>query len=169
VVHVANAERSTGLLLEIASWAALGSAVLAGFISDRVGRRAIVYFTGALMTAAALMFAVEHSETAIRWAAVVFGFGYGAFAAVDWAMVNDLLPGADSYAKDMGIWTVSTILPQILSTLAGGWMVDHFNAVSPGLGYRVLQGVVMVILISGVLLIGKAKGLRPWQWKAKSA
>ncbi|MDD5541656.1 MAG: MFS transporter [Acidobacteriia bacterium] len=164
VVHVANPERSTGLLLEIASWAALGSAVLAGFLSDRVGRRAIVYFAGTLMAVAALMFAAQHSEIAIRWAAVVFGFGYGAFAAVDWAMVTDVLPGADSYAKDMGIWTVSTIVPQIVSTLLGGWIIDHFNARVPELGYRILHAIVMVVLISGVLIIGKARGLRPWQW-----
>jgi Na+/melibiose symporter-like transporter len=168
VVRVANPERSASVLLEIASWAALASAVIAGFLSDRVGRRAIVYFAGALMTMAALMFVSNQSEGAIRWAAVVFGFGYGAFAAVDWAMVNDLLPGADSYAKDMGIWTVSTIAPQIVSTLAGGWIVDHFNAITPNLGYRVLHGFVLVILVSGVLVIGKAKGLRPWQWRQET-
>lgn len=164
VVQVANPERSASVLLEVASWAALASAVIAGFLSDRVGRRVIVYFTGGLMTVAAFMFVVNHSELSIRWAAVVFGFGYGAFTAVDWAMVNDLLPGADSYAKDMGIWTVSTILPQIVSTVAGGWIVDHFNAIEPAMGYRVLHGVVVVILVAGVLVIGKAKGLRPWQW-----
>lgn len=168
VVHVANPERSASVLLEIASWAALASAILAGYLSDRVGRRAIVYFTGALMTLAAFMFVYNQTEIAIRWAAVVFGFGYGSFAAVDWAMVNDLLPGADSYAKDMGIWTVSTIIPQIISTVAGGWIVDHFNALRPNLGYHVLDGVVVVILISGVLVIGKAKGLRPWQWKRQA-
>ncbi|MGB7623321.1 MAG: MFS transporter [Terriglobia bacterium] len=167
VVRVANPERSAGVLLEIASWAALASAVIAGFLSDRLGRRAIVYFTGCLMTVAAFMFVYNQSEIAIRGAAVVFGFGYGAFTAVDWAMVNDLLPGADSYAKDMGIWTVSTIIPQVISTLAGGFIIDRFNAITPNLGYRVLHGVVVVILVCGVLAIGKAKGLRPWQWSAK--
>ncbi len=163
VVRVANPERSASILLEIASWSALVSAFLAGYLSDRVGRRAIVYFTGTLMTLAAFMFAYDHSEPALRTAAVVFGFGYGAFAAVDWAMVNDVLPGADSYAKDMGIWTVSTILPQVISTITGGWIVDHFNAIRPNLGYHVLLVFVLIILISGVSIIGKAKGLRPWK------
>jgi Na+/melibiose symporter-like transporter len=169
VVHVVNPERSAGSLLEIASWAALASAVIAGFLSDRLGRRAIVYFTGTLMTLAAFLFVYNQSEIAIQAAAVVFGFGYGAFTAVDWAMVTDLLPGADSYAKDMGIWTVSTIIPQVISTIAGGLIVDHFNAITPNLGYRVLQGAVVVILLGGMLAIGKAKGLRPWQWNAREA
>lgn len=167
VVHVDNPERSAGVLLEIASWGALVSAVMAGFLSDRVGRRAIVYFTGLLMASAAFFFVYNQSWGVIKLAAVVFGFGYGAFTAVDWAMVNDVLPGADSYAKDMGIWTVSTIVPQVVSTVAGGWIVDHFNALAPNRGYHVLHGVVVVILISGTLLISKAKGLRPWQWSGR--
>ncbi len=168
VVRVANPERSASVLLEIASWAALVSAIVSGYVSDWVGRRAVVYFTGLLMTAAAVMFIFDQSESSIRWAAVVFGFGYGAFAAIDWAMVNDVLPGADSYAKDMGIWTVSTIVPQVVSTISGGWILDHYNAVRPNLGYHVLHGLVMVILVAGVLVIGKAKGLRPAQWKAQA-
>jgi Na+/melibiose symporter-like transporter len=163
VTHVSNPERSASVILEIASWAALVSALVAGFLSDRVGRRAMVYFTGGLMMIAAIMFMRDHSEGAIRWAAVVFGIGYGAFAAVDWAMVNDLLPGADSYAKDMGIWTVSTIIPQIVSTLAGGWIVDHFNAISPDQGYRILQMMVVAVLLGGMVAITKTKGLRPWK------
>lgn len=169
VVGVSNPERSASVLLEIASWAALVSALVAGFLSDRIGRRAIVYFTGGLMVVAALMFISNQSESAIRWAALVFGFGYGAFTAVDWAMVTDLLPGADSYAKDMGIWTVSTIVPQIVSTISGGWIVDYFNGISPNLGYRVLHGLVLGVLVSGVLVIGKAKGLRPWQWSVRNS
>lgn len=167
VVQVANPERSAGVVLEIASWSALASALVAGFVSDRLGRRAIVYFTGGLMAAATLMFVFDQSETSIRYAAIVFGFGYGAFTAVDWAMVNDLLPGADSYAKDMGIWTVSTIIPQVVSTLAGGLIVDHFNAIAPNLGYRVMHGIVFVVLASGMWAIGKTKGLKPWRWSTK--
>jgi hypothetical protein len=48
-------------------------------------------------------------------------------------------------------------------------IVDHFNAIIPNLGYRVLQGVVVAILLGGMLAIGKAKGLRPWQWNAREA
>lgn len=168
VVHVDNPERSASVLLEIASWAALVSAGIAGFLSDRIGRRSVVYFTGLFMAGAAFVFVYNQSWVMIKFAAIVFGFGYGAFTAVDWAMVNDLLPGVDSYAKDMGIWTVSTIIPQVISTVGGGWIVDHFNRLAPNQGYHVLHGVVVVVLLIGTFVISKAKGLRPWQWSGKA-
>lgn len=35
----------------------------------------------------------------VQFLATVFGLGYGAFASVDWAMVTDILPNADEFAK----------------------------------------------------------------------
>ena len=32
---------------------------------------------------------------------------------IEWAMATDLLPNPDEFAKDMGIWSLALILPQV--------------------------------------------------------
>lgn len=43
----------------------------------------------------------------------LFGIGFGAFATMDWAMATDVLPHPHEFAKDMGIWSLAIVLPQV--------------------------------------------------------
>jgi hypothetical protein len=43
----------------------------------------------------------------------LFGVGFGAFATMDWAMATDVLPHPHEFAKDMGIWSLAIVLPQV--------------------------------------------------------
>ena len=50
---------------------------------------------------------------------LVFGPGYGAYQAVDWALASDVLPSQDDYANDMGVWLVAFPFPQVIATKVG--------------------------------------------------
>jgi MFS family permease len=96
---------------------------------------------------------------------LVFGLGYGAYQAVDWALASDVLPNADDYAKDMGVWHVSFTLPQVLAVPIGGVLLDSFQRIGrdigqPNLGYTVLFALAFVYFILGTVLVRQVKGVR---------
>jgi hypothetical protein len=55
---------------------------------------------------------------------LVFCAAYGTYQSVDWALALQVLPDDASAGKDMGIWQVSMVLPQILGPAATGWMLS---------------------------------------------
>jgi hypothetical protein len=45
---------------------------------------------------------------------LIYAAAFGAYQAVDWALALKVLPSAEAAGKDMGIWRISMVLPQIL-------------------------------------------------------
>ena len=90
---------------------AIVSTLAAGVLSDRHGRKLMVYISGGIMGVVGLIFVFFHSFVLAVLMGVVFGLGYGAYESVDWALASDVLPSMDDYAKDMGVWHVAMVLP----------------------------------------------------------
>lgn len=130
------------------------SAVVAGRWSDRVEQRKVfVIWAGVIMAAAALMLAFWQTWTGVLVAAVVLGVGFGAFLAVDLAIVTEVLPDEAGFAKDLGVINIANALPQVLApviaapivTLLGGYTTLYVTAAVIG-----LVGAVAVVRIRGV-------------------
>jgi MFS family permease len=129
----------------------------AGIMSDRVSKKRLVYVSMAITAAAALIFVLTKSIPVAFGAAFIFGAGFGAFMAVDWAFATNLLPEKDE-AKFMGIWHVAFTVPQIVAPLIGGPVAYYFNqTVAPGFGYRVVLSLVVIYLLLGTVLIRPIK------------
>lgn len=86
------------------------------------------------MATGCLFLMVSREFTAVLFAAGVFGCGYGAFTAVDWALAtgilccvrwddaltaagSDLLEDDKEYAKDMAVWGIAMVLPNLAMPL----------------------------------------------------
>jgi MFS family permease len=144
---------------------AILSSIAAGVLSDRYGRKVMVYIAGGLMGAVALLYIFFHSFLLVVLTGVVFGLGYGAYESVDWALASDVLPSMDDFAKDMGVWHVAMVLPQVISTPIAGFLLDHFQAVGraqniPNLGYTVIFCVSVIYFIFGTVFVRQIKGVR---------
>jgi MFS family permease len=144
---------------------AIISTLLAGVLSDRYGRKIMVYFSGALMGLVALVFIVFHSFILAVLMGMVFGLGYGAYQSVDWALASDVLPSMDDYAKDMGVWHVAMVLPQVIATPVAGFLLDHFQRVGqaqnlPNLGYTIIFMMAVVYFIFGTVFVKQIRGAR---------
>jgi MFS family permease len=125
-----------GATLAVAGVALVGSlasALVAGVISDRVGRKGIVCFATLAMAAAFLAFVASPPWGIILAVGALFGLGYGAYTSVDWALAVDILPNPRRAARDLGLWGFSTSLPQTLAPLLGGIIIYHLAA--SGWGY----------------------------------
>lgn len=129
----------------------------AGILSDRVSKKSVIYASAALTAAGALVFLFTRSMNVALGAAVFFGAGFGAFAAVDWALATNLLPDRDE-AKYMGVWHIAFNAPQVIAPLLGGGVAYYVNThppawAGPGAGYRAALLLVVLYFAVGVALI----------------
>lgn len=125
----------------------------AGKLSDRMPKKRIVYASAGISCVAALVFALSNSIPVAFVAAFIFGAGFGAFMAVDWAFATNLLPDHDE-AKYMGIWNVAFTVPQVIAPLIGGLLAYSFNhSMGGGFGYRAVLILVIIYLAAGTAVI----------------
>jgi MFS family permease len=101
------------------------TAILGGMVSDRIGKRKmIVTVSGAFMALAALLLTFVETWTAAEVAAVLFGIGFGAYLAVDQALITQVLPAAADRAKDLGIINIAIVGPAAIGAAIAGPLVS---------------------------------------------
>jgi hypothetical protein len=112
--------------------------------------------------ASALLIVVAFAPS-LGWVFAVgalFGIGYGAYQAVDWALAVDVLPKGESAAKDMGIWHVSLVLPQVLAPAATGMTLSAFRSTSLLAGYTTVFILTAVWFVLGTVYVRRIRGVR---------
>ncbi|TBH20843.1 MFS transporter [Thermus thermamylovorans] len=134
-----------GLLISLG--AALAS-LPAGRASDRLGRKPLIYLSGAGLGLLMPFLLLFPRYDLFLGLALFFGLFYGVYLAVDWALVADVLRDPEAHATDMGLWQTSIVVPQVLAG-AFGRPLDLLNAREEGLGY-----LVLFLLAGGFFLLG---------------
>ncbi len=163
VVRVANPALATSYLIAVIIVTGIPTSLAAGALSDRLGRKPLVYASGGLMAAASLLFigvGFFPSFAAMLWIGAFFGMGYGAYQAVDWALAIDVLPEGTSAAKDMGIWHVSLVLPQMLAPALTGLILAALKSRSLLLGYTVVFTLTALWFILGTVFVRQIRSAR---------
>ncbi len=159
------AETAVSFVLPAILLGAIITSLVAGVFSDKYGRKRMVYLSGALMGIVCLVFVLFHSFTLVVLMGIVFGLGYGAYESVDWALASDVLPSMDDYAKDMGVWHVAMVLPQVIATPIAGFLLDNFQQVGkvrniPNLGYTVIFMIAVVYFVLGTVFVKQIRKVR---------
>jgi MFS family permease len=132
----------------------LGTVVVGGVWSDRVGRRKpFVLWSGALMAVATALLSGWQTWPGAIVAAAVLGIGFGVFTSVDFALMTDVLPKALDRGKDLGVINVANALPQVAAPALAAPIVTYLG------GYRVLYLVAAVIGLAGAGLVGRIRGV----------
>jgi MFS family permease len=148
-------------------------AALGGYLSDRMGKRKLfVYISSALQGGVVLLvaFRLVQSLPLMYLLGLVYGVGYGAYYAVDWALACDVLPDRErSAGKDMALWHTSLTVPQVLGPALLAAPLAFLNAsghavfgMSTGhfLGFRFLFGVTAIFFVLGTVLVSQIRGVR---------
>ncbi len=139
---------------------ALPTSMIAGGLSDRHGRKGLVYLAGAVMTVVCVLFIIFQNQYGALIAGAFFGIGYGAYTSVDWALTTDVLPPTDEAGKFMGIWSAMGILPQVIGITIGGVLLQLMHTLPNHIGYTTLFLVTIVYFALGTLVIRQVKGVR---------
>ncbi|WP_066288958.1 MFS transporter [Arthrobacter sp. B6] len=130
------------------------TAVVAGPWSDRLGRRKpFVIGSSGIIAAAGLTMAFFPVWGGALVGAGILGVGFGAYLAVDFALLTQVLPVAADRGKDMGIINVANSLPQVFAPALAFLAVTYFG------GYLTLFIAAAVIGLLGAVFVVKIKGV----------
>ena len=162
-----SASQAVGLAMVLLIAGALPAALAGGVLTDRLGRKRLVYVSGVVMMCCATIAAFNTSYPRALVNTGIFGIGFGTFLAVDYAMVLDVLPSAATAAKDMAVWHAALVLPQLLATPVAGGLLDYFRRVGmastpqqPYLGYQVVFLLAASYFAVGTLLVRKIRKIK---------
>lgn len=155
-LHVQNAAASTALVAGMALVGAAFSSWIAGAASDVLDRPILVFLAGIPMAAAAVGFGLMPNPALILVFAVAWGFGYGAYISVDWALALDAIPDLANVARDLGVWGIASNLPAVLAPAVGGVLLVH---IVPAAGaYRALFLLAGLTFILGSVIVLWVRG-----------
>ncbi|MDQ1621993.1 MAG: hypothetical protein QOH19_411 [Actinomycetota bacterium] len=153
---IKHEDPALGLLVLIGIYAVMVmiTAVLAGPWSDRVGRRKpFVIASSVTIAMARLIMALVPSWPGALAGAAVLGIGFGAYLAVDFALLTQVLPQAADRGKDMGLINVANSLPQVFAPALALLALRHFG------GYVTLFTAAAVIGLLGAVFVVRIKGV----------
>ena len=104
------------------------TAVIARPWSDRLGRRKpFVIGSSATIAVAGLTMAFFPVWTGALIGAGILGVGFGAYLAVDFALLTQVLPQAADRGKAMGVINVANSLPQVFAPVLAFLAVTYFG------------------------------------------
>jgi MFS family permease len=135
-------------LLAAATLAALVSIIPASRLSDRIGRKPVIWGCTAFGMIGLVMVALAPNLTVATIGAALLGSSQGTFLSVDWALMTDIIPKAAS-GRYMGLSNVVTASSTTIAVAIGGLTMDAVGkAVGIGAGPRtvMLLGIVYFTL-----------------------
>ncbi len=134
----------------------LVSVSLAGWLSDKIGRRKIfIYIASVLMVIGLLMPLLMPNLTGMMLMSAINGFGFGLYMSCDTALMTEVLPGGGTAAaKDLGILNVATNIPQALSPAIAAVLIGTLG------GYHALFIFGMICVAIAALVLIPIKSVR---------
>ena len=131
------------------------AALPAARLSDRVGRKPVVWAAALASGIGLLILAVAPSPPIALAGAFFLGAGYGSYMAVDWALMTDIIPLASS-GRYMGIANIANSISGPLAVMVAGPVMDAFyRAGDVPTGPRVAVGLgIIALAVAALLLIG---------------
>jgi len=161
VIGIAEPDRVLPILLGAGALLGIPASLIGAWLVGRYSIVGVVRATSWMMAGAAICYVLIAFRPGIVLmlpVALIFFAGWGAYQAMDWALALKVLPKSETAGKDMGIWHIALVLPQILGPAATGWIITGAKiAVSARFAYTVAFGIAAVWFILSAALIGRVR------------
>jgi MFS family permease len=134
------------------------STIPSGRLSDRLGRKPVIYGAIGLSAVGLAILALAPEPIWAMPGALILGLGSGAYLAVDWALMTDVIPLAAS-GRYMGLANIANSISGPVGLVVGGILMDlAWRAGNEPAGPRiaVLSGIVGLGIAAWLL-----RGVRP--------
>jgi MFS family permease len=153
-VKYADPQGGQTVLVALYALGTVITAVIAGRISDRSGRRKIyVIWSTVVMASSAVILALVPTFPAAMVAALILGLGYGIYLAVDQALVTQVLPTAVDRGRDLGVINIANAAPQVLAPVIAAPIVTGAT------GYTGLYLLTAVVTLLSAVLVTRIRGV----------
>ncbi len=154
-LSASEATKIVPLLVVSSLPATLIAVVVAGKLSDRIGRRKpFVIAASVLMSLSFLIPLVSPTLPALFAQIIIGGIAFGMFLPVDQALFIDVLPHLEDAGRDLGIAAIATNLGLIIAPIAAAVVVEVSG------GYQMLWPVSLVLVAGAGLAILPVRGAR---------
>jgi MFS family permease len=122
-------------------------------LSDRVGRKAVIYGACVLGAVGMSILVVAPTLPIAEVGILCLGIGAGAFLAVDWALMTDIIPKASS-GRYMGMSNVATASAGAFALIIAGPIIDIVGGkAETGAGPRAALAVGIVLFVIAAALL----------------
>ena len=149
-LDVPDPAREAGNLLSVIGAGTILFVIAAGWLSDRIGPKRLLFAASGLASAGMLLMLLTTDRGGLYGAGSLIGAGMGLFLTSNWALANRMAPPEHS-GRHMGLTNIATAGAAALARLEGP-AVDWLNATQPGgwLGYQAVFvfGAVCILLSS---------------------
>jgi MFS family permease len=147
----------TGDLLATIVLTLIGFSIIAGYLSDRFGRKPLHAIATLLVATGSILMTIADDSTSILVFGSIIGSGVGLFVSANWALANDLAPEGQA-GKFLGLTNLATAGAGALSRLAGPG-IDWINGLQPGAyrGYTALFISTAVLAVFSLFLLSRIR------------
>lgn len=118
-------------------------------------RKPYAALAGILLAAGAFMLALTSNWNLVVGAFVLYGLGMGCYAAIEMALMTDVLPSEQDHGKDLGLINLAATLPQAIAPLLALVLLKGLNLGFQGL--FVVAGLCFVAATVSILSIRKIR------------
>ena len=142
--------------------ATTAGAIGGGFLSDRLRRRRLFVLLGAIIFAAgAITMALSPSLPLLITGSLLTSVGIGMFAAVDQALLLDVLPEKDQQAgRFMGITGFATSIPQAFAPLIAPVFLAIGAVSATDKNYTLLYIIAGIVTVVGGIITLRIRSVR---------
>jgi len=149
-----DAQAFYGSLKMILGGALILLALLAGWLSDKFGRKPVMLIAGLVAFAGAFSLLFVREKMLITLAGGIVGMGIGAFLSASWALATDIVPREET-ARYLGIANIATCIGSGTARLLGGVLIDPINRAlgSASSGYLLLYTLAAMAFLASALVI----------------
>jgi DHA1 family multidrug resistance protein-like MFS transporter len=140
---------TTGLMFAVTGATASISAVLVGYLSDRIGYKRVLVVNLLITGLLWAVHALARSIPQLLVIRVVFGFAAGGNLPTINALLGKLTT-KETYGQAYGLMASMTSLGMTLGPLAGGFMASHVGYRWPFAAVSLLLSVVAFVVMKGV-------------------
>jgi len=135
------------------------SALPAGWLADRVGRKKVVAWSGLIAALGTGITLLAPNLTLVFIGGSIIGMATGIFYTASWALGTSLVP-QDEAGRYLGISNLAGAGAGAVGAYIGGPVADFFTRYTPevpGLGYVVIFAVYGLLFVLSTLLLAKVQ------------
>lgn len=149
-LDTASAAGAVALGVTIYTVASMVASLAAGWISDRIGRRKVIVAVAILVFGIGTYMLLHVDSVSMFYVVeAILGLSYGAYLAVDLALVFEVLPDRMNTGKDLGVFNMANALPQSLAPGVGGFLLANLGG---GTDFTALLVLALAAAVLGAVL-----------------